>query len=87
MATLTLKSIDDFQTNLSGAVTILADETPSSLTIDGGDVEGLPDNYVLAAGSMIIAPDADYIAFEGPDENGDTEFTQKYNAAPAAGEG
>lgn len=50
---------------------IVADETPASLTIDGADVDGLGDTDVIAAGSVLITPDANYIAFE------DGAFTEK----------
>ena len=82
---LTLKSIEDFRGLKAGVVTILSDDTPSTLTISGADVDGLPDDYVIGAGSVIIAPDADYMAFEEADDNGDTTFTQKYNVAPSEG--
>ena len=50
---------------------ILADEAPSSLEITGADVDGLNDDDVIAAGSVLITPDANYIAFE------DGVFTEK----------
>ena len=50
---------------------LLADEAPASLEIDGADVEGLNDEYTIAAGSVLITPSANYIAFE------DGVFTQK----------
>ncbi len=43
---------------------ILSDDTPSSLTIDGSDVDGLGDDDVLAPGSKIITPSEEYVAFE-----------------------
>lgn len=39
-----------------GQVVVLSDETPASLTITGADVDGLPDDYVLAAGSVLVTP-------------------------------
>jgi len=46
-----------------GRVTVLSSTTPASLTITGADVDGLPDDYVLAAGSVLVTPDKNYIAF------------------------
>lgn len=79
-----LKSLEVIDAETVRAV-ILSDQTPASLKINGSDVDGLADDIKLAAGSMIIAPDADYIADEEPDSDGDTTFTQKYNTAPAEG--
>lgn len=50
---------------------ILADDTPASLEISGADVDGLNDDDVIAAGSVLITPDKNYIAFE------DGVFTEK----------
>lgn len=75
-----VKETTAFISHTKGRVVLLSSETPASLTIDGSDVDGVPDDYVFAAGSELITPDADYIAFE------DGVFTQKYNAAPAAEE-
>lgn len=50
---------------------LLADEAPASLEISGADVEGLNDNTVIAAGSVLITPGANYIAFT------DGVFTKK----------
>lgn len=59
----------------NGAVTkrvvLLSDETPASLTITGADVPGLNEGDVIAAGSVLIAPGANYIAFT------DGAFTEK----------
>jgi len=71
--------IDKVMTATKGIAVILSEDTPASLEISGVDVQGLPDDYVLAAGSMLMTPDADYIAFE------DGVFTQKYNTAPSEG--
>lgn len=71
--------IDKVMTATKGIAVILSEDTPASLEISGADVQGLPDDYVLAAGSMLMTPDADYIAFE------DGVFTQKYNTAPSEG--
>ena len=76
---LILKEINQAITAKTGVVTILSDTTPESLEIDGGDVEGIRDDYEFAPGSVIITPDADYIAFE------EGVFTQKYNTAPTEG--
>ncbi len=52
-------------------VVLLSDETPASLTITGADVPGLNNDDVIAAGSVLITPSANYIAFE------DGAFTEK----------
>ena len=52
-------------------VVLLSDSTPSSLAITGADVEGLNASDVIAAGSVLITPGANYIAFE------DGVFTEK----------
>lgn len=54
-----------------GIVLVVSSTTPSSLTITGADVDGLKDDYVLAAGSVIVTPSKNYIAFE------DGVFTEK----------
>ena len=82
---LILRNIEEvIDTKVVRAV-ILSDDTPASLKINGGDVTGLNSGHILAAGSMIITPSADYIAFEAPDDNGDTTFALKYNTAPSEG--
>lgn len=50
---------------------ILASTTPASLNISGADVEDLGPEYVIAAGSVLITPGANYIAFA------DGVFTEK----------
>lgn len=67
MKAINVEVIDDKK----GIVLIVHNTTPSSLTIDGSDVEGLPDDYVLAAGSVIVTPSKNYIAFT------DGTFTEK----------
>lgn len=52
-------------------VLLLSDETPESLEITGADVDLLNDDDVIAIGSVLITPEANYIAFE------DGVFTQK----------
>lgn len=47
-----------------GKAVILSDGTPASLNITGADVDGLANDYVLAQGSILITPSANYIAFE-----------------------
>lgn len=54
-----------------GIVLVVSSTTPASLTITGSDVEGLKDDYVLAAGSVIVTPNKNYIAFV------DGTFTEK----------
>ena len=54
-----------------GIVLVVSPTEPSSLTITGSDVEGLKDGYVLAAGSVIVTPSKNYIAFA------DGTFTEK----------
>lgn len=50
---------------------LLSDSAPASLTITGADVEGLNDSDVIAVGSVLITPGANYIAFA------DGVFTEK----------
>jgi hypothetical protein len=52
-------------------VVLLSTGTPASLTMTGADVPGLNDDDIIAAGSVLITPCANYIAFE------DGVFTQK----------
>lgn len=59
-----LFEIEKVQTPLKGVCRIGSDEDPESLNIDGSDVTGLSDKYVLAAGSTLITPGGIYIAFE-----------------------
>ena len=54
-----------------GIVLVVSSTTPASLTITGADVDGLKDDYVLAAGSVIVTPNKNYIAFA------DGTFTEK----------
>lgn len=54
-----------------GIVLTVSSTTPASLTITGADVDGLPSDYVLATGSVIVTPEKNYIAFE------DGVFTEK----------
>ena len=58
-----------------GAVTkrvvLLSDDTPASLTITGADVPGLNNDDVIATGSVLITPGANYVAFT------DGTFTEK----------
>lgn len=42
---------------------LLASAAPASLDITGADVEGLADDDVIAAGSVLIVPNKNYIAF------------------------
>lgn len=64
-----------------GIVTIVSADTPASLNITGADVEGLPDDFILAAGSVIITPTTNYVAF------GEGEFTEKSNGGGSGGGG
>lgn len=54
-----------------GIVLVVSSTTPASLNITGADVDGLKDDYVLAAGSVLVTPSKNYIAFE------DGVFTEK----------
>ena len=47
-----------------GIVLVVSPTEPTSANITGADVDGLPDDFVLAAGSVIVTPSANYIAFE-----------------------
>ena len=51
--------------------TLVSTTTPASLEISGADVDGLEDDLVLAAGSVLIASAKNYIALE------DGVFTEK----------
>lgn len=61
--------------NPNGAVTkrvvLLSDTAPASTAISGADVEGMNPGDVIAAGSVLITPEANYIAFA------DGVFTEK----------
>ena len=50
---------------------LLSDTAPVSLTLTGADVEGLNEGDVIARGSVLITPEANYIAFA------DGVFTKK----------
>lgn len=50
---------------------ILSSTTPSSLNLTGANVDGLGENDIIAAGSLIITPNKNYIAFQ------DGVFTEK----------
>ena len=52
-------------------VVLLSGETPASLTITGADVAGMSQGDVIAMGSVLITPTANYIAFT------DGVFTRK----------
>ena len=74
MATITLISGEDVvkpNGSITKRVVLLSDEAPASLSMTGADVPGLNAADVIAAGSVLIAPGANYIAFT------DGEFTQK----------
>lgn len=45
-------------------VVLLSASTPDSLDLTGADVEGMNDGDVIAVGSVLITPSANYIAFE-----------------------
>lgn len=55
----------------SKRVVLLSAETPASLAITGADVPGLNNDDVIATGSVLITPSANYIAFA------DGVFTEK----------
>ena len=76
---MVLKEIEIVKEEDYGVCTILHGDTPESLEIDGSDVDGLPDEYTLAAGSLLITPDKDYIAFE------DGVFTEKQSSGGGGG--
>ena len=58
-----LRQIDKLQSAGKGIATILSADTPASLEISGDNVDGLPDAFILAAGSKLITATATYIAF------------------------
>ena len=45
--------------------TLMSSETPSAdtLNLTGADVDGLEDTDIIAFGSVLITPEANYIAF------------------------
>lgn len=45
-------------------VVIVSTEEPAQLDITGADVDGMADDAGIAAGSVLITPDSNYIAFE-----------------------
>ena len=74
MANITILSGSDVTRpdgSLAKRVVLLADDTPASLSLTGADVPGLNAGDVIAAGSVLIAPSANYVAFT------DGTFTQK----------
>lgn len=50
---------------------IVSEEAPADTDVTGADVEGMSDDDRLAAGSVIITANGNYIAFE------DGSFTKK----------
>lgn len=60
---------------------VLSTEDPASdpLTLTGADVSGLNNNDVIAAGSLLISPGANYIAF------GDGSFSEKEGGSGGGG--
>ena len=52
-------------------VVLLSETAPASLTVTGADVEGMNTGDVIATGSVLITPSANYIAFT------DGVFTEK----------
>ena len=52
-------------------VVLLSSTTPASMNVTGADVDLLSADDVIATGSVLITPEANYIAFE------DGVFTQK----------
>ena len=74
--TIPMKLIESHSVvNPDGAVTkrvvLLGDGEPASLALSGADVEGMNPGDVIAAGSVLITPEANYIAFA------DGVFTKK----------
>lgn len=62
-------------------VVLTADTDPDTLNLTGADVENLNDALGLAAGSILITPTANYIAFE------DGVFTAKGEGGGGGGGG
>lgn len=50
---------------------IVSEDTPADLNVTGADVEGMNNDDRLAAGSVIITANGNYVAFE------DGVFTKK----------
>lgn len=66
-----LRDNEPVDNKLRARVVIVAETAPASLSISGADVEELGPDYVIAAGSLLITPAANYIAFA------DGVFTEK----------
>lgn len=47
-----------------GRAIILSATIPPSLEITGADVEGVPDDYVFAVGSILVTPSNTYICYD-----------------------
>lgn len=62
-------------------VIIVSDTTPDSFELDGSDVDGMADDAGIAAGSVLITPSSNYIAFE------DGVFTAKGEGGGGGGGG
>lgn len=52
-------------------VVLTATEAPDSLQLTGADVDGMDDNIRFEAGSVLLTPDKNYIAFEDGDFSGE----------------
>lgn len=52
-------------------VVLTAAEAPDSLQLTGADVDGMDDNIRFEAGSVLLTPDKNYIAFEDGDFSGE----------------
>lgn len=66
-----LRDNEPVDNKLRARVVIVAETAPASLSISGADVAELGPDYVIAAGSLLITPGANYIAFT------DGVFTEK----------
>lgn len=52
-------------------VVLTATEAPDSLQLTGADVDGMDDNIRFEAGSVLLTPDGNYIAFEDGNFSGE----------------
>lgn len=71
-----IKVIDGVLLNRTDAgdrwqVSLVSESVPASLNITGADVDEMDDTAIIAAGSVLVTPDTDFVAFE------DGVFTQK----------
>ena len=45
-------------------VVVLSEEAPDNLSPTGADIDGMPDDGVIAEGSVLVTANGNYVAFE-----------------------